>query len=190
MPKLRAKYDNPDFQYISWNNEAKIEEGIREVSEGGTDPSDVFKILNKHFRYQPLHVHLITDGDIFGFKYENLRLLKRHDKFDIYYVGDGSHNIEFYQKVKEELGDRCNVYVNNTHIQLLTDTRDGEFTLTEEEQCEILTHDYTKEDTPESFNKLMATITTYGKNERWKEVIRKTLASLVRKSKGSSFKSF
>lgn len=186
----RIQDSNPgvSFTFIAWNNYAKITNGIVNESTGGTDPSDMFEMVEKKFPRKKLYIHFITDGDIYGFDFGTLNRFidENRLKIDIYYVGNGHHNIEFYQKVKQKLEESCNVYVNNEHVQLIERVVDGMFYLTPEEESEILNHNYdnTELPCPPAFNKLMGTVTTHSGESAFRDIIDKTLRSLIQRSRG------
>lgn len=186
MRKLKSEFPNEDFIYIAWNTDAKITDGIVDESDGGTDPTRLFELLEKQFSNKRLYVHFLTDGDIIGYSYRSLHRF-RGLKIDIHYLGRGDHNIDFYQNIKHNMGSSCNVYVNNQLVEVIDRVEDGKFYLTEQEIDEILSHDYGNMEVPcpAGFNKLLGTLVTYSKNERYKEIIRDTIASLVAKSRGN-----
>jgi hypothetical protein len=185
MEKLRNKFPGVEFKFLAWDTNAEFTDGIIAESCGGTDPTEAFNLVEKTYENKLKFIHLITDGDINSFQYSKLELLQENDRVDIHYLGDSNHNIEFYQTVKDSLKDRCNVYINDETVQIYEDINDGELVISEEDQLAILTYDFKRTDIScPPFNKLIATVATYGQNEKYKAAIRKTLANLIKKSKG------
>lgn len=180
---LKRKYNMDCEKYIAWNHEAKITSGIEKNSSGGTDPSDAFRIIAKRYQTKN-HIHLITDGDIYASS--DALFIKNDDLIDIYYIGTLNHNIKFYQGLKRRYKERCNVYINDLAVNVYEVVKDGELLITEDEINELLNHDYA--DTTKkcaAFDKLVATVATYCADETYKEVLKKTLANLIKKSKGN-----
>lgn len=184
MPKLINQFPSVEFKYIEWNSCAKITDCIVGDSDGGTDPTDAFSLVEEHFENYRKYIHFLTDGDIMSFNYDKLKVLSNNDKIDIHFLGNNNHNIEFYQTVKENLQERCNVFINGETVAVYEDVFDGELVISEEDQMAILTHNFKTEEKCAAFNKLLATVATHGRNETYKEAIRKTLAKMVQKSKG------
>jgi hypothetical protein len=185
MEKLERKFPGVQFNYIAWDTEAEVTDGILAEPRGGTDPTEAFDLIEKNFATKTKFIVFVTDGDIYGFKYEKLELLKENDRIDIHYLGNCNHNIEFYQKIKEALKDRCNVYVNDETVTVYEEIDEGELVISEEDQLAILHHDFRRSDIScPAFNKLLATVATYGSHEKYKPAIRKTLSKLIQKSKG------
>lgn len=185
MFRLQDKYPATEFKYISWNNVAQITESIVPVSGGGTDPSEAFDLILTNYSADMKYIHLVTDGSIISFNYNKLKILSDDDRMDIYFLGNCQHNIEFYQKVKEMLGNRCNVYINGEFVSVYDEIVDGHLLISEEDQEEILTHDFNKsaeECLP--FNKLLASVATHEDNKKYKSALKNTLTSMIEKSKG------
>lgn len=184
MQKLKNQFPSVEFKFIEWNSCAKITDCIVGDSDGGTDPTDAFSLIEEHFGNDRKYIHFLTDGDIMSFNYDKLKVLSNNDKIDIHFLGNNNHNIEFYQTVKENLQERCNVFINGETVTVYEDVYNGELVISEEDQMAILTHNFKTEEKCPAFNKLLATVATHGKNETYKEAIRKTLAKMVQKSKG------
>lgn len=184
--KIQSKYSVSNFTYVSWDTGAEIETSFVKKAGGGTNPTKAFSLILTKFYSTPNYIHFITDGDIGGFDYQKIEMLKETDRIDIYFVGNNNHNIAFYQRVKEIMKSRCKVIVNDKEIEMLEENEDGEITISDDEQWEILRHNYDQSEKEcEPFNKLLSTIVTYSQNNNYKNQLRNIIGQLIKKSKGN-----
>lgn len=152
IKELEEKYPTVKFSFIAWNSEAWATDSIEPVSKGQSDPSKIFDVIEKQFpKHEKKLIHLITTGEINNFNYEKLKILNCDDRLDIHIFGDCKYKFSFYQRVKIELQEKCNVYINKNLVQNFKKVdfySDKDFhcdlVLSEEEILELLNYNFSQ----------------------------------------------